>query len=73
MSNPILTAINKRKPANNFIDFLKNINNPEQAARELASRNPQFADFYNKNKNKRPEDIAREYGVNLDDIYKFLK
>jgi hypothetical protein len=44
-----------------------------QVASALARINPQFAEFYNKNWNRPVEEIAADYGLNLDDVKDVLK
>jgi hypothetical protein len=39
-----------------------------QVAQNFAKINPQFAEFYNKNWNRPVADIAKDYGLNADDL-----
>lgn len=34
---------------------------------------PQYRDFLARNKGKTPEQIASEYGINMNDVMRFLK
>lgn len=42
--------------------------NPEQIAQALMQRNPQFRAFMETNKGKSPEQVAKEYGVDLGQV-----
>lgn len=73
MSNPIIQTLNKRNPTNELTNFLKSIKDPNQAVQILSQKNPQFAEFYRINKDKSPEQIANDYGVDLSILNNFLK
>lgn len=40
---------------------------------QLMRTNPQFAQFVNDNKGKTPEQIAKENGISLDALQKFMR
>ncbi len=46
---------------------------PEIIYNQLMRSNPQFRDFIEANKNKSPEQIAREYGVDFNDLQQLLR
>ncbi len=46
--------------------------NPEAAFQQMM-RNPQFAQFYNENKNLSMEQVAQKYGVNMNQINGLLQ
>ena len=51
---------------------LKN-GDPQEIASNLIKTNPEFAKFYEANKDKSVEQLLRDNGVNLDTIMRFLK
>lgn len=46
---------------------------PQQVARNLMQRNPQFAAFVQQNQGKTVEQIAGEYGINLDLVRSIMR
>lgn len=44
--------------------------NPDELFNKLMQSNPQFRQFYEENKNKSPEQIAKENGINLNNLLK---
>ena len=42
--------------------------NPEYIAKKMMQNNPQFRQFVEANKGKTPEQVAREYGVDLNQL-----
>lgn len=42
--------------------------NPDQIAQQMMQSNPQFRQFVEQNKGKTPEQVAREYGVDLNQL-----
>lgn len=46
---------------------------PHQVARNLMQRNPQFAEFVQQNKGKTVEQIAGEYGIDLDLVRSIMR
>lgn len=79
MSNPILQMMKNNGAASNpfqMFSTLKQImsgRSPESVMQGMMQSNPQFASFVNANKNKSPEQICREYGLNWEDIKGLLK
>jgi hypothetical protein len=55
-----------------LINMLKS-GNPQMIANQMMRQNPQFAQFVNENKGKSPEDIAKSYGIDINDVYKLMK
>lgn len=79
MSNPILQMMKSNGAANNPFQMLSTLKqmmsgkSPESVMQGMLQSNPQFASFVNANKNKSPEQICRENGLNWDEIKYFLK
>lgn len=79
MSNPILQMMMNNgasKGPLQMIGMLKQMmsgRSPESFMQGMMQSNPQFASFVNANKNKTPEQICRENGLNWEDIKGFLK
>lgn len=77
MSNPLMGVMGEA-PTNNGMARLMNIarmvrnGNPEQIAKSLMQQNPQFRQFVEANRGKRPEQVAQEHGFNLSAIMKQL-
>lgn len=46
--------------------------NPDAFMQQMMQANPQFAEFVNQNRNKTPEQIAADYGLDIDPIRKFM-
>lgn len=68
--NPLFQAMNdnnKMAQVANIMRMLKS-GNPEQIAQQMMQNNPQFRQFVEQNKGKTPEQVAREYGVDLNQI-----
>lgn len=76
MSNPLMNAF---RPAQNtnlssamqIMNLLRS-GNPNQMLNQMISNNPQFRDFYEKNKNKSVEQIASDYGVDIGMVRNIL-
>lgn len=47
--------------------------NPEQVAQALMQQNPQFRAFVEANKGKTPEQVARENGVDFNQIMGMMR
>lgn len=47
--------------------------NPQAAFNLLMQQNPQFRQFVQANKDKSPEEIARAYGLDLNQVKQFLR
>ena len=79
MLNPILQMMKSNGSANNPFQMLGTLKqmmsgqSPESVMQGMMQSNPQFASFVNANKNKSPEQICRENGLNWDEIKGFLK
>ena len=79
MLNPILQMMKSNGSANNPFQMLGTLKqlmsgrSPEAVMQGMMERTPQFASFVNANKNKSPEQICRENGLNWDEIKDFLK
>ena len=56
----------------NIFRMLKS-GNPEQIAMSLMQRNPQFKAFMDANRGKSPEQVAKQYGVDLNAMMGQLK
>ena len=70
--NPLMMAMegasapaNKMGQVANLMKMLQS-GNPEQAFQQMMQNNPQFRQFVEANKGKTPEQVAREYGVDLN-------
>ena len=68
MVNPLLQAM----MGNNQILNLLKSKNPEQIAMELLQNNRDFKNFMEANKNKTPEQVAKEHGLDLEALKKML-
>ena len=79
MLNPILQMMKNNGAATTpfqMIGALKQMmsgSSPESVMQGMMRSNPRFASFVNANKNKSPEQICRENGLNWDEIKGFLK
>ena len=47
--------------------------NPQQVAQMMAQRNPQFAAFLQQNRGKTPEQIAADYGVDMNLVRELMR
>lgn len=69
--NPLMMAMNgsnnKMSQVMRVMKMLRS-GNPEQIARQMMQNNPQFRQFVEANKGKTPEQVAREYGVDLNQL-----
>ena len=76
--NPILTKLNNQNSQCQGTNIFSLINmiksgNPDVLFNQMMQSNPRFAQFVNANKDKTPEQIAKENGIRLDDIYNLMK
>lgn len=55
--NPILQNLNKK-------------NNPNNMFSNMLNSNPQFRQFVEENKGKSPEQIAKEHGIDYNEVIK---
>lgn len=72
--NPLMMAMQgANNPANkmgqvaNVLKMLRS-GNPDQIAQQMMQNNPQFRQFVEANRGKTPEQVAREYGVDLNQL-----
>ena len=76
--NPLMTAMQKFNNVSQNMNQLKNVfqmlrtGNPDQIAMQMMQNNPQFRKFVESNKGKTPEQIAKEYGIDLNQIKNML-
>lgn len=74
MSNPLLSMMGNSMPANNPMTNIGSIvrmlrsSNPEQIAQKLMQQNPQFRSFIQANQGKSPEQVAKEHGIDFNQI-----
>ena len=79
MLNPILQVMKSNGAATNPFQMLSTLKqimsgqSPEAVMQGMMRSNPRFVSFVNANKNKSPEQICRENGLNWDEIKGFLK
>lgn len=57
---------------NNPLSVLRRLQENPQAVLNQFMQNPQFAEFYRKNQNKTPEQVAQEYGININQINQLI-
>ena len=55
-----------------MVGMLKN-QNPQQVAQLMAQRNPQFAAFLQQNQGKSPEQIAADYGIDMNMVRDLMR
>jgi len=73
--NPILSLLNNSN-SQNLLSQVQSINNmlngknPDELFKQLMQNNPQFRQFYEANKDKTPEQIAKENGIDLTNLLK---
>ena len=72
--NPLMMAMqsanspmNKMGQVANLMKMLRS-GNPEQIAQQMMQNNPQFRQFVEANRGKTPEQVAREHGIDLNQI-----
>ena len=72
--NPLMMAMqsanspmNKMRQVANLMKMLRS-GNPEQIAQQMMQNNPQFRQFVEANRGKTPEQVAREHGIDLNQI-----
>lgn len=75
MSNPLMQMMGGAPTGStggmgNLSDLIRMLKsgNPEQIAQKMMQSNPQFRQFVEANKGKTPEQVAREYGVDLNQL-----
>lgn len=72
--NPLMMAMqgasapaNKMGQVASLMKMLQS-GNPEQIAQQMMQNNPQFRQFVEQNKGKTPEQVAKEHGVDLNQL-----
>lgn len=60
--NPILQAMNMANA----------MNDPNKMLQQMLNSNPQFRSFYEANKNKTPDEVARAYGLDPRMVSQFI-
>lgn len=72
--NPLMMAMqganshmNKMGQVANLMKMLRS-GNPDQIAQQMMQSNPQFRKFVEANRGKTPEQVAREHGIDLNQI-----
>lgn len=72
--NPLMMAMqgannpmNKMGQVANLMKMLRT-GNPDQIAQQMMQNNPQFRQFVEANRGKTPEQVAREHGIDLNQI-----
>lgn len=71
--NPILSALNQQ--TQNPLTQIKSLlsgKNPDAVFSDLMQNNSQFRSFVEQNKGKTPEQIAKENGLNIEQIKAML-
>lgn len=72
--NPLMQSIGFGQPKinDNILNIIKMLKsgNPQQIAQNLIMQNPQFKSFIEQNKGKNPEQVAHEYGFDLNGFLK---
>lgn len=73
--NPIISML-QTSQNQNLLSQIQSINNmlngknPDELFKQLMQNNPQFRQFYETNKDKTPEQIAKENGIDLTNLLK---
>ena len=72
--NPILQQM---MPKNNMLNQLRGLKqmlggNPQAMYDKMLRENPQFKSFVEANQNKSPEQIAKDYGIDFNQIRQFF-
>lgn len=75
--NPLFQAMNggnmgKMQQIAGVMQMLKS-GNPEQIAQQMMQSNPQFRQFMEQNKGKSPEQVAREHGLDIEQVKQLMK
>ena len=72
--NPLMMAMQGANSPANKMEHIANVmkmlktGNPEMIAQQMMQSNPQFRQFVEANKGKSPEQVAKEYGIDLNQI-----
>jgi hypothetical protein len=76
--NPLFSMMNMGNLAQDNIKSIQPIlsllktKNPSEALTMLQNSNPQFKEFYEANKNRKVEDVAKQYGIDMSLIKQLL-
>ena len=69
--NPLMQSVGQQMGGGmnvyKVMQMLKN-QNPQEVFNQMMQSNPAFRNFYEANKGKSPEQVAREHGVDLSQI-----
>ena len=78
--NPLMQAMQgANNPINSKMGQVANLmkmlrsGNPEQMAQQMMMSNPQFKAFMDANQGKSPEQVAREHGIDFNQIMGMMK
>ena len=84
--NPILEALagtsRQAMPQNNPLTMMSQLKqmvsmirgqDPRQVAQLMAQRNPKFAEFLRQNQGKSPEQIAADYGIDMNLVRELIR
>lgn len=76
--NPLMQSFGNSSAMQNFgniagIAKILKSGNPEQIAMNLMQRNPQFKQFVEANKGKTPEQVAKENGIDFNQIMGMMR
>lgn len=74
--NPLFQAMSGKQNGMGNIMQLMNMlksGNPQQMAQQMMMSNPQFRQFVEANKGKTPQQVARENGIDLDQLRGMMK
>lgn len=64
-NSPIANGLNSFGKIQQIMNMLRG-GNPAEIAANMARQNPEFAKFVEANKNKSVQDLANEYGIDLN-------
>lgn len=76
--NPLMMAMQGASAPTNKIGQVASLmkmlqsGNPEQMFQQMMQNNPQFRQFVEQNKGKTPEQVAREHGIDLSQLYEII-
>lgn len=76
--NPLMSMLGGQLPNNytnsNISGILQMMRtgNPQQIMQQMLSSNPKFAQFVEVNKGKSPEEIAKAYGLDFNQVRKMI-
>lgn len=71
--NPLMQSMGITQPGSNAASIgnilrMLRSGNPEQIAMNLMQQNPQFKAFIDANKGRSPEQVAKQYGIDLGTV-----